>query len=265
MSEAIRTRARELGLPDYFDMQAELGHTKHLGGWFATTELLDKCDLIPGQEILYVGCGAGTSAVKIATEFDCRLVGVDVLETMVEAAKNWATHKGAEDLVEFEVADAQDLPFEDNRFDVVLSESVNTFIHDLERAASEYVRVTRPGGYVGMNEAIWVKTPTETARETMEQITGQHLRDPDEWVSMLKLAGLVDVTGQEFEIRMRQESRDQLAFLSIRDYMRILARFFKSFLFDPNSRNLLKVAFSEPRSIYDSLGYGLFVGRKPFS
>jgi len=48
-------RARDFGLPDYFDMQAALGHTKHVGGWTATQELAQLCHVQEGQEILYVG------------------------------------------------------------------------------------------------------------------------------------------------------------------------------------------------------------------
>jgi len=45
-------RARDFGLPDYFDMQAAMGHTKHVGGWTATQELAQLCHVQEGQEIL---------------------------------------------------------------------------------------------------------------------------------------------------------------------------------------------------------------------
>ncbi len=87
-------RARDFGLPDYFDMQAAMGQTKHVGGWTATQELAQLCHLQEGQEILYVGCGAGTAATTIAMEYKCSLVGVDLLETMVESAREWARRRG---------------------------------------------------------------------------------------------------------------------------------------------------------------------------
>jgi len=111
--------------------------------------LTQLCHLREGQEILYVECGAGTAATKIAMEYGCHLVGVDLLATMVESAREWAQRRGVEDRTEFQVGDAQDLPFEDDRFDILICESVNTFVPDLDQAAKDYVRVVKPGWYVG--------------------------------------------------------------------------------------------------------------------
>jgi ubiquinone/menaquinone biosynthesis C-methylase UbiE len=61
--------------------------------------------------------------------------------------------------VEFRLADVLDLPFEAGRFDVVICESVLIFIEDKARAIQECVRVTQPGGYVGLNEGVWLSCP----------------------------------------------------------------------------------------------------------
>jgi len=262
-SKPTTQRARDFGLPDYFDMQAAMGQTKHVGGWTATQELAQLCHLQEGQEILYVGCGAGTAATTIAMEYKCHLVGVDLLETMVESAREWAERRGVADRTEFRVADAQDLPFEDNRFDVLICESVNTFVPDLERAAKEYVRVVKPGGYVGLNEAVWVDAPPEAGSEVMTALTGQKLRTSKEWIAMLERAGLINLVDRVYKVEMRKEARAQLGFLSFMDYMRILGRFLSTFLFDSNTRKLMRLALSEPRAMYDYMGYGLYAGQKP--
>jgi arsenite methyltransferase len=263
MTDSTRMRASDHGLPDYFDMQAYLGYTKHLGGWSATRELVELCHIEPGQELLYVGSGAGNSAVKIAQEYECLVVGVDLLEKMVLAAREWAIQKDVADRVEFRVGDAQDLPFDNDRFDLLICESVNTFVPNLDQAAREYVRVIKKGGYVGLNEAIWIKPPPESGEETMRALTGQRLRTSDEWVDMMERAGLQNLVVRTSNIEMRRESRSQFGIIGIGDYARILARFVKSFLFDPSTRNLFKVALSEPRSMYETMGYGLYAGRKP--
>ncbi|MCJ7824456.1 MAG: methyltransferase domain-containing protein [Anaerolineales bacterium] len=256
-------RARDVGLPDYFDMQAAMGHTKHIGGWIATQELMQLCHLQAGQEILYVGCGSGVAAIKIAMDYDCNVVGVDVLEKMVASAREWAERRGATDRTEFRIANAQALPFEDDRFDVLICESVNTFVPDPDQAARGYVRVVKPGGYVGLNEALWIEDPPEAGSEVMSALTGQRLRKSEEWMAMLEGAGLVDLVDRVYAIEMRKEARSQFGFLSFGDYMRILGRFFSTFLFDPATRKLMRLALSEPRAIFDYMGYGLFVGKKP--
>ena len=186
-------RAKDAGLLDYFDMQAALGFTKHLGGWIATRELAQLCHLAPGDEILNVGSGTGVPSIRLATEFDCRVVGIDLLPAMVASAEDWAERKGETDRVIFRVADAQDLPFAEDRFDAVICESVNTFVPDLDRAAQEYVRVTKPGGYVGLSEAIWVTPPSEISEDILNSLTGRRIRTSDEWVDMLKSAGLSEL------------------------------------------------------------------------
>jgi ubiquinone/menaquinone biosynthesis C-methylase UbiE len=261
--EPTEPRARDFGLPDYFDMQAVLGHTKHVGGWFSTQEMAELCHLRAGQELLYVGLGSGTAATKIALEYECRVVGVDLLESMVRAAEEWAARRGVQDRVEFQVADAQDLPFEDNRFDVLFCESVNTFVPDPDRAASEYVRVVKPGGYVGLNEAVWVADPPEAGEELIDALTGERLRYPEEWVAMLETAGLQEIVARTYAVDMRQEMRSQGGFISARDYLRIFARFFGSLFSDAHTRNLMRTALSGPRSAIDYMGYGLYVGQKP--
>lgn len=258
-----KVRARDIGLPEYFDMQAAIRHTKHVGGWESTKEIAALCQLGPGQELLYVGSGSGVAAIQIAQTYDCKVIGVDLLETMVDAATQWAVERGATDLVEFRVADAQSLPFEDNRFDVLLCESVNVFVPDLQKAASEYVRVVKPGGYVALNESVWYRDPPEKGEQIMYDLTGQRLRRPQEWIDMLQNAGLLDIEDRTYEVQMKDEMRSQLGFLSTRDYLGILGRTLKNLFTDPATRRTIRLAFNEPRSIVDYMGYGLYVGKVP--
>jgi ubiquinone/menaquinone biosynthesis C-methylase UbiE len=253
----------EHGLPVYFDMQARIGHTKHVGGWKSTHEIAEMMSLQPGMELLYVGSGSGVAAIKIAKKFDCYVVGVDLLEEMVAVAQEWAERKGAGNRVEFRVADAMELPFESDRFDALLCESVNTFIPDLKRAGNEYVRVVKPGGYVGLNEAVWYTEPPEEGTELMRNLTGQELMRPQEWIAMLRQAGLEDIRERTYKVAMKDEFRSQMGFLSWRDFLSIIGRSIKSILADSESRQLMRLATNEPRAAYDYMGYGLFVGRVP--
>lgn len=78
---------------------------------------------------------------------------------MVARSRERAEREKVTDRVEYRVADAQDLPFDADRFDAVITESVTVFPEDKQKAVSEYVRVTKPGGYVGLNESVWLKVP----------------------------------------------------------------------------------------------------------
>jgi arsenite methyltransferase len=90
----------------------------------------------------------------IAKKVGCRVIGVDIKEKMIEQSKKRAYHQKVTDRVEFKVADAQDLPFNDGMFNAVITESVTAFPTDKQKAVNEYARVTKSGGFVGLNEAI---------------------------------------------------------------------------------------------------------------
>ena len=90
-----------------------------------------------------------------------KVVAIDISRDMVKRAEERAKKKRVKDKVEFRVADAQNLPFEDDLFDAVISESVNAFIEDKQKAINEYKRVVKPGGYIGFNEATWIEMPLQ--------------------------------------------------------------------------------------------------------
>jgi SAM-dependent methyltransferase len=97
----------------------------------AVAEAMPKC-------VLEVGGGEGELAERIVVELGADLVGVDQSERMVEIQRT----KG----LDARVADAQDLPFGDEEFDVVLAAWMLYHLPDRDRALAEIARVLRPGG-----------------------------------------------------------------------------------------------------------------------
>jgi len=90
-----------MGNEHFFDFAAEVGLTKHLGGVRATEELIELCNIGQGKYVLDVGCGAGVTPCFIAKKCGCRVVGVDILEGMVEKSRERAKKEGLSDRVEF--------------------------------------------------------------------------------------------------------------------------------------------------------------------
>ncbi|MBC8506335.1 MAG: class I SAM-dependent methyltransferase [Chloroflexi bacterium] len=263
MTEKTKTRAADYGLPMYFDMQAKMGHTKHLGGTFATDKLAELSNLEPGKTLLNVGSGSGISAAYVAEKYGCRVVGVDLLPGMIESAKKWAEAKGVADQTEFRQGDAQYLPFENDQFDALICESVNAFVPDKEKAMREYMRVVKPGGYIGFTEAIWVNDPSEAAVELMAEATGQQFHSPEVWERLFENSGLVDLHSENHAMTMRDEARNQSSLVGLRDYLKILGRFFRLIFVDREVRSLMKYVGSNPRGYFEFMGFGIYSGRKP--
>ena len=249
------------GLPSYFDMQADLGYTKHIGGSDATRELLELCQVSEDKSVLNVGCGAGTTTTFIVNNYGCQVVGVDIKANMVESAQNWAQRKGITDKVDFRISDAQDLPFDDDKFDILITESVNVFIPDKAKAFSVYKRVIKSGGVVGINEAILTKTPPGNAADLLADYVGNDILPTSYWKDLMETAGFKDIISREYQVEMRKESRSQMGFFSTGEYLGLMWNMLKvTFGRDPFVRNLAKRSFSSPRDFYDFFGYGLFVG-----
>lgn len=109
--------------------------------------LTDAVGVRPGATVLDVATGTGHVALEAARTF-CRVSGIDYVEELVETARARAAAEGLE--IEFEVADAEALPFADGSFDYVVSAIGVMFTADHDRAAAELVRVCRPGGRIGV-------------------------------------------------------------------------------------------------------------------
>ena len=138
------------------------------------------CCLGPQTNFLVIGCGIGATPCYLAQKYGCRGMGIDLSQGMVDWSRKRAQQAGVAGRLEFRVADAQQLPFEDESFDAVLCESVNAFIPDRARAFREYARVVRPGGYVGMNECAWIQSPPQALVDyTYRAMDGPTFLTPD--------------------------------------------------------------------------------------
>jgi SAM-dependent methyltransferase len=109
--------------------------------------LCEAVDPHPGDRVLDVACGSGTAAL-VAERRYCEVTGLDYVPELIEQATVRAQANGQE--IDFRVGDAQDLPFPDDSFDVLLSVYGVQFASDQEQAARELLRVCKPGGRIGL-------------------------------------------------------------------------------------------------------------------
>lgn len=108
--------------------------------------LLDRAQLQPGERVLDVACGTGALQRRVVeTGPDVELTGIDVSAGMIEQAQR--KFAGA-DHVQFEQADAHELPFADDSFDVILCASTFHYFADPDTVLDEMERVVSPDGRV---------------------------------------------------------------------------------------------------------------------
>jgi arsenite methyltransferase len=267
MDREIQSSPEKTSTPGntYFEVQAYWGMTKHMGGLKATEQLVKLCHITSDKYVLVVGCGVGVTSCYLAKKYRCRVVGIDISSGMVERSKARAKRKGVEDRAEFSVADAQNLPFEDAVFDGVICESVNAFIDDKQKALSEYVRVIKPGGYVGLNEVTWLKTPPQDLAAYLFRVMGAEFLTSNGWTDLLEGSGLKGITKSVYKTSAISQWADEVRQFEFSDFMTAWCRYFYMFIKDPATRRFTKEALSFPKSIFHLFkyfGYGLYAGEK---
>jgi len=234
-----------------------------MGGFSTTQEIVERCGIDRDTYVLEVGCGAGATACYLAKEHGCRVMSVDLREAMVDLANERAEREGVRDLVQFRVADAQSLPFDDDTFDVVLCESVVTFVEDKQRVIDEFARVTRPGGRVALNEEVWLKLPPPDLPQHAKALWGI---EPDilaieDWLGLLQNAGLRDVEHTIYEVDARREAT-QIKRYRLRDMWRMFYRTLELALCSPAFRQYMKTRKRVPKDVFKYLGYALLSAHK---
>jgi len=242
----------------YFGLQAYVGTTKHMGGLETTKELIGMCHINEGTRVLDVGCGVGATACYLAQEYGCHVVGVDLRESMVALSEERARRERVTDRVQFRVADAQDLPFDDAQFDVVLC-----VVEDKQRVVNELARVVRPGGYVGFNEEAWLETPPAEVVAHVKRAweVKPDLPTAEGWREMLEVAGLRDVLVRTYKLDARREST-QVKRYRFRDMWRMFSRTLSLYAQSSDFRAYMRGQYRLPKGVFQYLGYGLFVGRR---
>lgn len=132
--------------------------------------LCEAVDLRAGETVLDVAAGNGNATLAAARRF-ARVTSTDYVPALLEAGRARAAAEGLTPT--FRAADAEDLPFPDGSFDVVLSTFGVMFTADQEAAAAEMARVCRPGGRIAL--ASW--TP-ESFVGQLFRVIGAHLPPP---------------------------------------------------------------------------------------
>jgi ubiquinone/menaquinone biosynthesis C-methylase UbiE len=112
--------------------------------------LCEALDIHPGERVLDIAAGSGAAAVAAARRW-ADVVATDLVDHLLDSARRIAEAFGLS--MRTQIADAQDLPFEDDSFDVVMSAFGSMFAPDQQAVADEAIRVCRPCGRIGL--ATW--------------------------------------------------------------------------------------------------------------
>ena len=129
----------------------------------------------PPQNIIDVGCGIGGSTLHLAQKFDAWATGITLSPVQASRAKERAAEAGRDDRVSFTVANALDMPFEDNSFDLVWSLESGEHMPDKTKFLQECYRVLKPGGKMIM--VTWCHRETDSVAGDLTADEVAHLKE----------------------------------------------------------------------------------------
>jgi len=164
--------------------------------------LCEALDLRAGARVLDVAAGNGNATLAAARRW-CDVVSTDYVSSLLESGRVRALAEGH--AIKFQEADAENLPFADAEFDVVMSTFGVMFTPDQELAASELARVCKSGGRIGL--ANW--TPTSFIGEVFKTI-GKYVppaagvKSPALWGTPVRLQELFGTTARSIRAVSRE-------------------------------------------------------------
>jgi ubiquinone/menaquinone biosynthesis C-methylase UbiE len=167
----------------------------------AATAQLERLDL-QGKEVLDVGCGTGILSLLALRKGAAKVVCGDISTYMLGVGRAKADSQGyGADRIDFRQLDAESLPFEDAKFDLVITGMMLGLLPDPEKAVTEMVRVLRPGGLLSLGahgpEHYWEACDATFRIVDKRYVLGYRLefwpRKEEEFRRLLMEAGLVDI------------------------------------------------------------------------
>lgn len=178
------------------------------GGPDGVRAIVEGLDLA-GKTVLDIGCAIGGIDVQLATEFDCRVVGVDIEPGLIDIGRARIAAAGLADRVDLRLVEPGPLPFDDAAFDVVFGKDSWLLIDDKPAFFAELHRVLRPGGSIAASEWMGDGAPPSADMQAYFELRGMayHLETAASYEAMLRAAGFTDVTVADTSDVRREQPR----------------------------------------------------------
>jgi ubiquinone/menaquinone biosynthesis C-methylase UbiE len=238
-----------------------LGDSFHPGGLRLTQRLGELLQLGPRARVLDVASGKGESAIFMAQSFGCEVIGIDFGRENVKDATSRASEAKITHLVSFRQGDAEKIDFPDTSFDAVICECAFCTFPDKPPAASEFARVLRPGGGVGLSDLTRSTTLPPELTGLLAWISCiADARPVEEYAAYLRSAGISGIEIEPHDEALAEMVRDIQGKLLGAELMSKLQKVDLEGVDFAQAKALARAAAAAVRS--KTLGYAVIVGRR---
>lgn len=199
------------------------------GGKALYRSMLRMVELSEASEFVLVPCGRGRSARFVCEVTGAGGSGTDPDPRMVAVATDRARRADLSERLHFDSAPLHELPYQDGVFELALGDIELGAAEDPPAAVAELVRVTKPGGTVILVQLVWTGTLEDERRQDLVERLGVRPLMLVEWKQMLREAGLVDLTVEDWSDAAASESRPSVLaglaeLFTVRGKLRLLPR-----------------------------------------
>ncbi|MGF6948915.1 ubiquinone/menaquinone biosynthesis C-methylase UbiE [Neobacillus sp. B4I6] len=176
----------------YIDFLAKFGvGGAHPGGIPLTKNILSGENITNKSSILDAGCGTGQTAAYLYQQYKAMVVGLEINPIMIDKARR--RFQSLNLPIQLIPGSVEKIPFKDNNFDFILSESVLAFVNK-PTALREFYRVLKKGGRFIANEmTINTKLSQDEEAEIMKFYALDSLLMEDDWRKLLEKTGFQDI------------------------------------------------------------------------
>jgi len=166
-----------------------VGHTYTM----TASRMIRECGGMKTGLCIDIGCGTGNLAVELAGQTELTIVGLDIDADMKPLFDKHVAEKGFSDRIRFVEGDAQDLPFDDDSADYIISRGTLTFIPDIGKCLREVDRVLKPTGVAFLGgRYLYTPQPDKISDEKLAKIVAECgvksaklITDRGQWVKIV--------------------------------------------------------------------------------
>ncbi len=224
------------------------------GGRKTVFEIANRTFLDREKKVLEIGTSTGFTAIELSKLVKCKITSIDINEMSLKEAKERASNEGFEN-IKFLKADVNNLPFENEKFDVIIIGNVLSLMSNKEKAFNECRRVCKKNGFIVSVPMFYMENPPEKLIKNVSNAIKVNIKPlyKKDWDKFFNIPGLEVYFSEDYKFDYIEDNiiekfvedilkREHLKKLK-KDPLKVLNRKYKEYMF-LFRENLSKMGFS---------------------